>query len=71
MPVCHNCGEHLEGDGFTTVYHCPNVEPETDLDIAPDSNPVYCTTDYDGNLSDVDPDADWDSRLGFSGTWGE
>lgn len=37
----------MEGDGFTTVLHCPNVGPEMDLDIAPDRDHVYCTTDYD------------------------
>jgi hypothetical protein len=47
--TCHTCGEHLDGDGYTSVLRCPNAEEQgADLNIAPDSNPVYCTEDYDG-----------------------
>lgn len=37
---CKNCGERLEGDGYTTVLHCPNAEAEG---YTPDDNAVYCT----------------------------
>lgn len=40
MVNCKNCGEKLEGDGYTTVLHCPNVDAE---DYTPDDNVVYCT----------------------------
>lgn len=41
---CKNCGEHMEGDGYSVVVHCPNAE---DYDYCePDADPVYCTTDY-------------------------
>lgn len=23
---CKDCGEQMEGDGYTTVFHCPNVD---------------------------------------------
>lgn len=36
---CKDCGEQMEGDGYTTVFHCPNVDVS---DITPDCNPVYC-----------------------------
>lgn len=39
-PVCKTCGETMEGDGYSTVLHCPNFEG--DLNRAPDSNPIYC-----------------------------
>ncbi len=40
--VC-DCGESLIGDGYTVVLHCPNTE--NDIDVAPDSAPIYC--DYE------------------------
>jgi tRNA(Ile2) C34 agmatinyltransferase TiaS len=41
MPVCKDCGEQMEGDGYTTVLHCPYAEEDYDT-IEPDANPVYC-----------------------------
>lgn len=45
MLICPNCGEYLEGDGYTVAFHCPNYEDE-DRDFfcfEPDSYPVYCS----------------------------
>lgn len=40
---CECCGEQMEGNGYTTPYHCPNAAPgEWEYD-PPDANPVYCT----------------------------
>jgi hypothetical protein len=42
MINCKNCGESLEGDGYTRVRHCPNAEGDH-LDWAePDAEVVYC-----------------------------
>lgn len=38
--TCKDCGEYLEGDGYKTVMHCPNLE-EISYD-EPDAGPVYC-----------------------------
>lgn len=39
---CKDCGEQMEGDGFTIVVHCSSVDVS---DVTPDCNPVYCETD--------------------------
>lgn len=39
MPVCETCGEHMEGDGYSTPYHCPNVDADG---YEPDANPIHC-----------------------------
>ena len=36
---CSDCGEQMEGDGYTIVLHCPNVDVS---DITPDCNPIHC-----------------------------
>lgn len=38
--ICENCGERMEGDGYSLVYHCPSVD-EVAL-FEPDANPVHC-----------------------------
>ena len=38
---CIHCGETMEGDGYTIVYHCPSVEVDG---VEPDTNPIYCIT---------------------------
>jgi hypothetical protein len=48
MPTCKTCGENLYGDGYKTVYHCPNAIEQKDAEIEiaePDANPIYCTMD--------------------------
>ena len=40
---CPNCGEHLIGDGYKEVIHCPYAD--LSLGYEPDANPVYCTDD--------------------------
>jgi len=37
---CPNCNGELFGDGYTSVIHCENVDPDPWLE--PDANPVYC-----------------------------
>lgn len=37
---CPNCGGDLVGDGYTSVIHCEEVDPDPWLE--PDANPVYC-----------------------------
>lgn len=39
---CKDCGEHMEGDGYSTVVHCPNTDYIKYYDKEPDANPVYC-----------------------------
>ena len=41
---CNDCGEQMEGDGYTIALHCPNVDVS---DITPDCDPVYCETEVD------------------------
>lgn len=36
---CKNCGEKLEGDGYTVALHCPNYEGEL---FEPDSPITFC-----------------------------
>lgn len=43
--TCPNCGEHMEGDGFSTPIICPN-QLDVDESLEPDCNPVYC--DFEG-----------------------
>jgi|GEM_PF-4345926 len=38
---CPHCGEHLGGDGHTSVMHCPYTEEDTSC-LEPDANPVHC-----------------------------
>lgn len=45
IPVCPNCGNAMDGDGYTRPYVCPNVEdPEADF-LEPDANPMFCSDD--------------------------
>ena len=39
---CPNCGEYLEGDGYTLPYHCINLSEEVWWYSEPDSGPWYC-----------------------------
>ena len=39
-PTCKDCGEHLEGDGYTVVMHCPYADEV--LYVEPDAAPIYC-----------------------------
>lgn len=42
MGQCVDCNEHLEGDGYSTILHCPNA-PEGDwLYEPPDAGVVLC-----------------------------
>lgn len=43
--VCPNCSDNLEGDGFQTIFHCPNAKWEKYAYNEPDSEPVYCMTE--------------------------
>jgi len=42
---CNHCGERMEGDGFTTVIHCPNAKDHVTSCLEPDSLPVHCKSD--------------------------
>lgn len=52
---CPNCSEYLEGDGFQTIFHCPNAEWESYAYNEPDSEPVFCATseEYDKTLIEM------------------
>lgn len=39
---CSKCNEHLVGDGYTSVLHCPSAEDEDYSYAAPDEGPFYC-----------------------------
>ena len=45
-PTCKDCGEHLHGDGYKVVMHCPNIEElryeEVVAYAEPDAGPFYC-----------------------------
>lgn len=43
--ICPNCGEDLEGDGYTTVFHCPNADEDQVSCAEPDANPIPCCTE--------------------------
>lgn len=47
--VCPHCNGDLVGDGYTSVIHCEEVDPDPWLE--PDANPVYC------NYSDMEHDS--------------
>lgn len=40
--ICKNCGESMEGDGYSKVIHCPNAEESQINILEPDANPLYC-----------------------------
>lgn len=46
--VCKNCGESMEGDGHQRVIHCPNADSETYDYSEPDSTPVMCEGEDNG-----------------------
>lgn len=39
---CKDCGEGMEGDGFSVVIHCPNADFLFWYDKEPDAAPVHC-----------------------------
>lgn len=39
---CKDCGEGMEGDGYSVVVHCPNACYIAYYDKEPDANPVHC-----------------------------
>lgn len=43
--ICKDCGEQMEGDGYSLAIHCPNVEDITEC--TPDCNPIYCNNKPD------------------------
>lgn len=42
MLVCKDCGEHMEGDGFSVAIHCPNAMYSSWYDKEPDARPTFC-----------------------------
>ena len=40
--VCKNCGGDMNGDGYSVVRHCENLDLIGE-GHEPDANPVYCT----------------------------
>jgi hypothetical protein len=42
---CSNCNEHLEGDGYTQVLHCPNSDSSEIESTEPDAPAIYCKGD--------------------------
>ena len=43
--ICKHCGEHMEGDGYKVVFHCPNADEERVSTAEPDANPIWCEED--------------------------
>lgn len=43
--ICESCGEFMEGDGYTSVIHCPNAVESRYVHHKPDANPVSCHLD--------------------------
>lgn len=37
--LCATCGERMDGDGYTSALHCPNVNA---YDREPDASPLHC-----------------------------
>lgn len=42
LTPCSNCGEHMDGDGYTVVLHCPNADEAQVFWAEPDANPIEC-----------------------------
>lgn len=43
MPiVCKTCGEHMDGDGYKVVLHCPHADEAQVACAEPDANPIHC-----------------------------
>ncbi len=40
--LCPKCGGNIEGDGYTSVYHCEYAEEDEYIYSEPDADPVYC-----------------------------
>lgn len=40
--ICRDCGEYMEGDGYTLPFHCINLSEEVWWYNEPDSGPWYC-----------------------------
>lgn len=53
MPRCKDCGEVMEGDGYSYVCHCPYAPEHTYDTLAPDDNPVSCGFDEEDCEDDV------------------
>ena len=51
---CKDCGEHMEGDGYTSVLYCPNTEEDTSY-MEPDAGPVYCNFKDGEDILDMKP----------------
>jgi hypothetical protein len=47
---CPNCNEHLEGDGYAQVLHCPNSDSAEIESAEPDAPAIYCTGDVADEL---------------------
>lgn len=47
--TCTNCNEEMIGDGYTTVYHCPNVDVIGE-GYEPDADAVYCSNTCEEDL---------------------
>ena len=61
--TCPNCGEHLEGDGYTMAVRCPNAHEEDWWYSEPDSGPWLCSIDEDNydEPTEMDEWASFDS----------
>ncbi len=49
---CKTCGESMEGDGYTVVLHCPNLDLIGE-GYEPDANPVHCTEEQEQHMPTV------------------
>jgi len=64
MSNCRDCGELMEGDGYTFPVRCPNLSEEVWWYEAPDSGPWYC------NFSDDDGQPSWEQEWADFGEGG-
>ncbi|HBR4230805.1 TPA: hypothetical protein L9U69_004395 [Klebsiella pneumoniae] len=47
MIDCKNCGEQMDGNGYSRVIHCPNANVEKYDYHEPDAEPVFCDEEVD------------------------
>lgn len=50
---CPNCGGNMEGDGYSIVFHCENID--CPMDVEPDADPCVCDFDEHPNRYYSDP----------------
>ena len=51
MTNCKKCNGGMVGDGYTTVLHCEDADPDKVMCAEPDADPVLCNYKEDTCLN--------------------